>query len=127
MYEKYKVIAIQDEYTVLIDYGLRSSARSGDSLRIIEPGKDIVIDGKNYGQYDGIKAVIEVVAPYENFSVCKRVVRKNIDMLNPISAIQKTIARATPLNVEKEDISNSINSPTVTPIKVGDTVILTRE
>ena len=86
-----------------------------------------MIDGKNYGQYDGIKAVIEVVAPYENFSVCKRVVRKNIDMLNPISAIQKTIARATPLNVEKEDISNSINSPTVTPIKVGDTVILTRE
>ena len=112
---------------MLIDYGLRSGARSGDSLRIIEPGKDIVIDGKNYGQYDGIKAVIEVVAPYENFSVCKRVVRKNIDMLNPISAIQKTIARATPLNVEKEDISNSINSPTVTPIKVGDTVILTRE
>ena len=109
-------MSIGKAYTVLIDYGLTNGVHSGDTLRIIEPGQDVIVDGKNYGRYDGVKTVVEVITPYENFSTCSRVTRKNIDVFNPVSAIQKTIARSTPLNVKKKDISNSINSPTITPI-----------
>lgn len=37
MYKKYRVIAMQDEHTVLIDYGLTNGARIGGTLYIIKP------------------------------------------------------------------------------------------
>lgn len=123
----YKIIAIENESTVLINYGLNDGAREGDSLRIIEPGQDLIIDGINYGSYDGIKAFIEVIVPYENFSVCQHLVRKTSPLFSPITAIQKTIAHSTPLNVNSQDISSTISAPKITPIKIGDSVILTRE
>ena len=123
----YKIIAIENESTVLINYGLNDGAREGDSLRIIEPGQDLIIDGINYGSYDGIKAFIEVIVPYENFSVCQHLVRKTSPLFSPITAIQKTIAHSTQLNVNSQDISSTISAPKITPIKIGDSVILTRE
>ena len=43
MYKKYRVIAMQDEHTVLIDYGLTNGARIGGTLYIIKPHKDIAL------------------------------------------------------------------------------------
>ena len=102
-------------------------AQKGDVLRIIEPGEDLIIDDVNYGSYDGIKAVIEVTAPYSRFSVCQRIVRSTTNLFSPVSALQKTIARTIPLNVNKDDISKNLSAPKITPIKIGDTVLLTRE
>lgn len=127
MLDKYKIIAIQNESTVLIDYGLNDGAKEGDVLRIIEPGEDLIIDGVNYGSYDGIKAVIEVTAPYPKFSTCQRIVRRTSTLFSPVSVLQKTIARTVPLNVSKDDISTNLSAPVITPIKIGDTVLLTRE
>lgn len=127
MLDKYKIIAIQNESTVLIDYGLNDGAKEGDVLRIIEPGEDLIIDGVNYGAYDGIKAVIEVTAPYARFAVCQRIVRRTNTLFSPVSVLQKTIARTVPLNVSKDDISTNLSAPVITPIKIGDTVLLTRE
>lgn len=127
MFDTYKIIAIQNESTVLIDYGLNNGAKEGDVLRIIEPGEDLIIDGINYGAYDGIKAVIEVTAPYAQFSICQRVVRRTSALFSPVSVLQKTMARTVPLNVSKDDISANISAPAITPIKIGDTVLLTRE
>ena len=127
MYDEYQVIAIEDEHTILINYGFFDNAKAGDSLRIIEPGKELIIDNINYGRYDGVKAIIEVVTPYEKFSVCQRIVRNTVKLFSPISALEKSIARSTPLTVKKEDISKEIAPPKTTPIKVGDTAILTRE
>lgn len=86
MYKKYRVIAMQDEHTVLIDYGLTNGARIGGTLYIIKPHKDIVLSGKDNGSCDEIKAIIEVVAPYENFSVCRHIAPKNIDTISTVSA-----------------------------------------
>ncbi|MFQ9744163.1 MAG: hypothetical protein ACLRYL_06540 [Veillonella parvula] len=96
-------------------------------MRIIEPGEDLIIDGVNYGAYDGIKAVIEITAPYAQFSVCQRIVRRTSTLFSPVSVLQKTIARTVPLNVNKDDISDNLSAPKITPIKIGDTVLLTRE
>ena len=125
MFDTYKIIAIENENTVLINYGLNDGAKEGDVLRIIEP--DLIIDGVNYGAYDGIKAVIEVTAPYARFSVCQRIVRRTSTLFSPVSVLQKTIARSVPLNVNKDDISANLSAPIITPIKIGDTVLLTRE
>ena len=127
MFDTYKIIAIENESTVLIDYGLNDGSKEGDVLRIIEPGEDLIIDDVNYGSYDGIKAVIEVTAPYSQFSVCQRIVRSTTNLFSPVSALLKTIARTIPLNVNKEDISKNLSAPKITPIKIGDTVLLTRE
>lgn len=127
MFDTYKIIAIENENTVLINYGLNDGAKEGDVLRIIEPGKDLIIDGVNYGAYDGIKAVIEVTAPYARFAVCQRIIRRTSTLFSPVSVLQKTIARTVPLNVNKDDISANLSAPIITPIKIGDTVLLTRE
>lgn len=86
MYKKYRVIAMQDEHTVLIDYGLTNGTRIGGTLYIIKPHKDIALSGKDNGSCDEIKAIIEVVAPYENFSVCRHIAHKNIDTISTVSA-----------------------------------------
>ena len=127
MFDTYKIIAIENENTVLINYGLNDGAKEGDVLRIIEPGEDLIIDSVNYGAYDGIKAVIEVTAPYARFAVCQRIVRRTNTLFSPVSVLQKTIARTVPLNVSKDDISTNLSAPVITPIKIGDTVLLTRE
>ena len=127
MFDTYKIIAIENENTVLINYGLNDGAKEGDVLRIIEPGAALIIDGVNYGAYDGIKAVIEVTAPYARFAVCQRIVRRTSTLFSPVSVLQKTIARTVPLNVNKDDISTNLSAPVITPIKIGDTVLLTRE
>ena len=111
----------------MINYGLNDGAKEGHFLRIIEPGEDLIIDGVNYGAYDGIKAVIEVTAPYARFAVCQRIVRRTNTLFRPVSVLQKTIARTVPLNVSKNDISTNLSAPVITPIKIGDTVLLTRE
>ena len=41
MFDTYKIIAIENENTVLINYGLNDGAKEGDVLRIIEPGEDL--------------------------------------------------------------------------------------
>ena len=127
MFDTYKIIAIENENTVLINYGLNDGAKEGDVLRIIEPCEDLIIDCVNYGAYDGIKAVIEVTAPYAQFSVCHRIIRRTGTLFSPVSVLQKTIARTVPLNVNKDDISANLSAPIITPIKIGDTVLLTRE
>lgn len=93
MFDAYKIIAIENETTVLINYGLNDGAKEGDVLRIIEPGEDLIIDGVNYGAYDGIKDIIEVTAPYAQFSVCQRIVRRTSTLFSPVSVLQKTIVK----------------------------------
>ena len=91
MFDTYKIIAIENESTVLIDYGLNDGSKEGDVLRIIEPGEDLIIDDVNYGSYDGIKAVIEVTAPYSQFSVCQRIVRSTTNLFSGDNSKKLTI------------------------------------
>ena len=124
--DKYKVIEVIDESALLIDYGLKDGARKGNTLRIIEKGKPVVIDGTNYGTLDAVKEVVEVDVPYEHFSLCRKVIYKTENSLNPLASFEKTMRLLRPMNVDKDNASHR-ELPSISPIEKGDTVLLTNE
>ena len=114
--DKYKVIEVIDESALLIDYGLKDGARKGNTLRIIEKGKPVVIDGTNYGTLDAVKEVVEVDVPYENFSLCRKVIYKTENSLNPLASFEKTMRLLRPMNVDKDNASHR-ELPSISPIE----------
>lgn len=119
---KYKVLEIVNDTTLLIDYGTRDGAKTGDSLRIIEKGEPIIIDETDYGTLDMIKDTVEVNTPYEKFSICRKIRIQHISALNPLEKFQESLRQPIKLNVDKSEISNR-KIPTATPIKKGDIAI----
>ncbi|CZQ83556.1 Hypothetical protein Tpal_460 [Trichococcus palustris] len=71
------IVEIPNEYTVIINVG-EFSVSVGDKIYIYESGKIIEdpITNQKLGQYDFIKETVEVTEVYQEFSVCKKVVRK---------------------------------------------------
>ena len=123
---RYKVLEILNTKEIIINYGFENGAQKGDKLRIVETGEPIIVDGKDYGTYDAIKAEVSVSVVYEKFSVCKSVITVSFSPLTEI--IASTITRSTtttdePLNVDRSLISNR-KLPAITPIKVGDRVVI---
>ena len=125
-YNEFKVLEIVDNKTLLIDYGFNNRAAAGDVLRIIEKGEPVIIDGVNYGTLDMVKDIVEVVVPYDKFSICRKIIHKAVNPLNPLDALNKTLSQLRPLKVDPSDITNR-KIPTPTPIKKGDLAILTKE
>ncbi|WP_296912957.1 hypothetical protein, partial [uncultured Megasphaera sp.] len=99
---------------------------AGDVLRIIEKGEPVIIDGVNYGTLDMVKDIVEVVVPYDKFSICRKIIHKAVNPLNPLDALNKTLSQLRPLKVDPSGITNR-KIPTPTPIKKGDIAILTKE
>ena len=91
-YNEFKVLEIVDNKTLLIDYGFNNRAAAGDVLRIIEKGEPVIIDGVNYGTLDMVKDIVEVVVPYDKFSICRKIIHKAVNPLNPLDALNKTPA-----------------------------------
>ena len=120
--ENYRVIKILDDYSILINYGFSQGAKYGDDLRIYIPGEEIIdpVTGKNLGRLDKIKEIVTVSMPYENFSVCKKISNKIIDVLNPLSAMfEKSIATQHKLNINESEY-DSFTIKSKDPIVVGD-------
>lgn len=124
--DQYKVIEVIDESALLIDYGLKDGARKGNTLRIVEKGKPVVIDGTDYGTLDAVKEVVEVDVPYDNFSLCRKVIYKTENLLNPLASFEKTMRLLRPMNVDKDKLSHR-ELPPISPIEKGDLAILTNE
>lgn len=125
-FKEYEVIAIPNSNTLLINYGLNKGAKRGQTLRIIEKGPRILIDEHDYGTYDAIKAIVEIHAPYEQFSKCKLFNYSTINVLSPLQSLLKqtkkeemTLSGVTPTPMPMP--------PTITPISVGDIAQLTNE
>lgn len=125
-FKEYKVIAIPNSNTLLINYGLSKGAKRGQTLRIIEKGPHILIDEHDYGTYDAIKAIVEIQVPYEQFSECKLFNYSTINVLSPLQSLLKqtkkeemTLSGVTPTPMPMP--------PTITPISVGDIAQLTNE
>ena len=116
----YKVIEIVNQNTLLIDYGFSNGAQKGDSLRIITTGEPVIIDGKDYGTLDTVKDIVEVVIPYEKFSVCQKITRTANNPLAPLFALQKTMTKLNPLNVDPDSISHRKIPIGNQTIQVGD-------
>lgn len=125
-FKEYEVIAIPNSNTLLINYGINNGAKRGQTLRIIEKGPRILIDEHDYGTYDAIKAIVEIQAPYEQFSECKLFNYSTINVLSPLQSLLKqtkkeemTLSGVTPTPMPMP--------PTITPISVGDIAQLTNE
>ncbi|VFB17232.1 Uncharacterised protein [Urinicoccus massiliensis] len=121
MREQYAVIKILNEQEILINYGILDKAKRGDKLRIIEPGPDIIIDGHFYGKLDAIKEYIEVTTAYDQFSICKKIVRKQSYALSPLSMLKTTYSYEN-MNVDATQIDKDLKVPEITPIAIGDIV-----
>lgn len=124
---EYKVLEIVDAFTLLIDYGFNNGAKKGDTLRIIEKGKPVIVDGNDYGTLDTVKDVVEVDTPYDKFSVCRKAIYKTENPLNPLTSFEKTMRVLRPLNIEPIEVSHRELPTPPSPIKKGDLAILTNE
>lgn len=125
---KYRVIEIMDEYSLIINYGTDDGAEEGDELRIIDVG-EIVRDpksGQSLGTLDCIKEIVIVEIPYEKFSICRQYEVKDYNFLSPLNDslfFNFSEKQLKKLNVRPEDLSLR-KFPEKTPVKVGDVVKL---
>lgn len=123
--KQYKVIEIIDTKQLLINYGYADGAQKGDILRIVEKGDSVTFEEKDYGTYDAIKAELSIQAVYEKFSVCKNNVTLSFSPLTELIAASMTAGKpsAELLDVDKSQLTNR-KLPKLTPIKVGDPVVV---
>ena len=125
--KEYKVIAIPDTRTIIINYGRIDNASKKDIVRIIEKGPEIKYEDKIYGTYDNIKAELKINEIYNEFSVCSntKTTSKNSTLKN-LTFVESSITNLmqisdSELNVNEEQI-NELKKPKNSPISLGDTV-----
>ena len=125
---RYRVINIMNNYQIIIDYGMANGAVTGDSIRIIKQGAEVVVpenDDKILGTLDLVKETLEVTIPYEKFSVCEKVKRTTYSVLSPLtnmaSGFERKEVHSVKLAVNESQISN-LKFPEIEPIQVGDIV-----
>lgn len=123
-----KVAKIISTKQLVINAGSKEGLKEGDELEIIdkisdEPVKDPET-GENLGYLNVLKGTVVVSrvfpkmsiaeAPYETYSL--------YDNLGNLTAGRRRIQ--SDLDVDPNEISGGLPSPSKTPIKVGDTVIM---
>ena len=106
----YKVIELINEYSILVNYGIINGARAGDTLRIFSTGEPVLdpVDKSLLGTLDIIKETVEVITPYEQFSLCQKVNRHQVSIINPLSNLVQTKKTISKLNVKNSDLSRDI-------------------
>lgn len=123
----YKVIAIPDDKTLIIDYGRKDQASKKDIVNVIEKGPEIIYDNKSYGTFDNIKAELKINEIYNEFSVCSNRYTTSVnaslkyftDVAQNMGNLMKTVDGK--LNVNEEEIKN-LEKPKDSPISLGDMV-----
>lgn len=111
-FKDYIVVEVVNESEIIINYGLEDGAVVGQSVRIYEVGPIIKHPetGEELGTYDHIKGQLEVTTPFDKFSICKRIIRKDKNSFLTITALtggtSKEIAK---LNVDENDYTNRLN------------------
>ncbi|MCU4958658.1 hypothetical protein OB990_20905 [Bacillus cereus] len=93
-YITFKVIKIIDEYSLVINSGLKDGISIGDSIEIFLEGDEIVDpfnEGKVLGTLDFIKDTLEVTEVYSEFAVCEKRVTKEVHIPSPL---QKAISHS---------------------------------
>lgn len=104
----YKVIEILDPTRILINAGKNSGLTEGTELELFEPGEPVLDPetGRSLGTLDYIKDTVEIVTVYENFSLCKKIIRTKSNLLSPLSNFVTTEVHVAKLKVNEEQISN---------------------
>lgn len=123
-----KVVKIPNEYTIIIN-ATNKVLSVGDEVCIYETATDIIDFDTNakIGTFDFIKAKLEVVESYENYSVCKKYVTEQKGGLMGFGALSpllegETILKLKKLNVNPEQNEHLEMSNPV--ISLGDPVKL---
>ncbi|MGP1487919.1 MAG: hypothetical protein ACTTIX_01850 [Peptoanaerobacter stomatis] len=117
-----EVVNIMNTKQIIINYGLSQGAKKGQIVRIIEKGEEVYsYSKKKLGTLDRVKAELEIIQVYENFSICSKIIRKTSSIFSGLSALTLETTKIEELDVKEEDITN-INIPDITPIKNGDIV-----
>lgn len=116
----YKVIRIIDDKTIMINYGQRNGAKSGEKIRVFQKGEDIYENNIFLGTLDVIKEDLEIIAVYSAFSLCQKITSKQV---NPYQLLEpyRNVTKIEKLNVEKSEIEN-LKYKSDEPIKNGDLV-----
>ena len=135
-YSVFQVIKIIDEFSIVINGGLNDSISKGDEIEIFVEG-DIITDpfndNKELGTLDFVKATLEVVEIYRDFSVCKKFEEKEVytpsameKAFAPVAGymqgtkrIEKTVQK---ISINEEEITGRVKGDFV--IKIGDTARL---
>lgn len=123
----YKVIAIPDDKTLIIDYGRKDQASKKDIVNVIEKGPEIIYENKSYGSLDNIKAELKINEIYNEFSVCSNryttSVNASLKYITEVSQNMGSLMRTVDekLNVNEEEIKN-LEKPKDSPISLGDMV-----
>lgn len=123
----YKVIAIPNDKTLIIDYGRKDQASKKDIVNVIEKGPEIIYDNKSYGTFDNIKAELKINEIYNEFSVCSNRYTTSVnaslknftDVAQNMGSLMRTVDEK--LNVNEEEIKN-LEKPKDSPISLGDMV-----
>jgi len=90
-YSIFRVIKVIDEYSIVINGGLKDDVSIGDKIEIYLEGEVITDPFNNdeeLGTLDFPKDTLEATEVYSNFSVCKKIVTREIH--HP-SALQRAI------------------------------------
>lgn len=120
---QYNIIEVISPREILVSYGYENGAKKGDRLRIIEKGEPVVVNNKDYGTYDAVKAELTVHIAYEHFSLCRSVVTVNFSPITDLLSASMAASKTSPysLDVDTSNLSHR-KLPAITPIKVGDPV-----
>ncbi|WP_306010426.1 hypothetical protein [Bacillus sp. MMSF_3328] len=126
-YTTFRVIKIIDEYSLVINGGIDDDISLGEEIEIFLEGDEITDPFKGdkvLGTLDYIKDKLEVTEVYPDFSVCKKIERKEV--YHP-SALQRAFAASTELGGTKETITTiekiNVEGTQITGRKTGDKII----
>lgn len=124
MGNKYRVIEILDDKSVLINYGRNHGANEGKDIRVIAIGPEVrdPETDRVLGTLDHIKATLTIEVVYENFSLCKNIeITSRNTLMSPLSQFQSITKSIKKLNVNEDSITNK-KPPEDYVINVGDIV-----
>lgn len=133
---RFYVVAIPDEYTILVNGGneynrsnyvkedIERPIRIGQKVEVVLPGPEI-IDPKTHqslGYYDSVKEILEVIKIHDNFFECNKIKKSN-SSTSILSPMFSTDINYIELDVNKDDVLPSIiSSDSDESISVGDPV-----
>ena len=121
MFAEYKVINIIDKFALIIDYGSLDGAKVGDDVRIYTKGEEIFdLNKSSLGHIEMIKDELEIIEVFDRFSICKKIIIKQRNALQPIQFI-KTTKTEQELKVDETILSHYRYYDT-SDIEIGDSI-----
>lgn len=124
---EYRVIEIINEQEIITNYGEVDGARKGNKVKIFEKGEPVKdpFSGEDLGTLDIVKDILTIYETSKFFSVCRKPLKSNIEILAVALTPKSPINSHTEyeaLEVKADECSGRERLPK-SPIKCGDFVL----